>query len=238
MTTLVLLPGLDGTGELFDPLLRELPAGWRTWVARYPADAALGYDELTRRLQASLPADEPLVLLGESFSGPVAIKLAAALGIRVQALVLCCSFARNPRPALSRFANLVNGLPSPGAMPLRWAAPLLLGRGSSPDLRARLAQALAQLPAAVMRSRLKMVLQADVLPELAGLQMPVLYLQAAQDLVVPASAAAEVRRTLPGTRLVRLAGPHGLLQAEPAAAAQVLESFLGPFLMAFHTPGC
>lgn len=233
MTTLVLLPGLDGTGELFDPLLRELPAGWRTWVARLQADATLGHDELTRRLLASLP-EGPLVLLGESFSGPVAILLAAAVGARVQALVLCCSFARNPRPALSRLAGLVNGLPSPSALPLRWTASLLLGRGSSPSLRALLARALAQLPAAVMRARLKMVLDVDVMPELARLKMPVLYLQAAQDLIVPARAAAEAQRALPGMQRVRLAGPHGLLQAEPAAAAQALIAFLMPF----HTRGC
>ncbi|WP_343630223.1 hypothetical protein [Roseateles sp.] len=47
MTALVLLPGMDGTGDLFEPLLRELPAGWRPVVVRYLAFVLLG--ESSRR---------------------------------------------------------------------------------------------------------------------------------------------------------------------------------------------
>ena len=37
MTALVLLPGMDGTGDLFAPLLSALPPALRTIVVRYPA---------------------------------------------------------------------------------------------------------------------------------------------------------------------------------------------------------
>jgi len=65
-------------------------------------------------------------------------------------------------------------------------------------------------------------------PELDGvvLRVPVLYLQGESDLAVPPAAAEQVRRALPTVRVVRLAGPHGLLQAAPAAAAQAIMSFL------------
>jgi pimeloyl-ACP methyl ester carboxylesterase len=98
MTTLVLLPGLDGTGKLFQPFIRELPADWRVIVASYPADARSGYAQLASLTLTMLPPEGRAVLLGESFSGPIAIQLASALGPRVQALVLCCTFARNPVP--------------------------------------------------------------------------------------------------------------------------------------------
>jgi surfactin synthase thioesterase subunit len=63
VTTLVLLPGLDGTGRLFKPFLRELPADWRVIVVVYPMDARLGYAELAALALSGLPAEGPLVLL-------------------------------------------------------------------------------------------------------------------------------------------------------------------------------
>lgn len=226
MTTLVLLPGLDGTGTLFQPLLRELPADWLTQVVAYPMDARVDYDALTRLAAQALPAEGPVVLLGESFSGPVAIRLAAALGPRLQALVLCCSFARNPRPALARLGGLIDWLPSPGLLPSVLSARTLLGVNPPAESRALLAETLAQLPAAVLRARLRMVMAVDVADELTAVRAPVLYLQAAQDFVVPPSAAVEVRRVCPQTVVTRLAGPHGLLQAEPASCVAAMTSFL------------
>ncbi|RZL37129.1 MAG: alpha/beta hydrolase [Rubrivivax sp.] len=226
MTTLVLLPGLDGTGTLFQPLVRELPVTWRKQVIVYPMDAQAGYDALTRLATRALPTEGPLVVLGESFSGPVAIRLAAALGPRLQALVLCCSFARNPRPALASLVGLISWLPAPGALPSGVTAHALIGSSASAESRELLVDALAHLPAAVLRARLRMVMTVDASRELAAVSAPVLYLQAAQDRIVPPAAAADVQRICPRTVVTRLAGPHGLLQASPAPCAAAMTSFL------------
>lgn len=61
----MLLPGLDGTGEQFAPLLRELPDSLVPLVVRYPRDRALDYDALLPIVVAQLPPDAPFVLLGE-----------------------------------------------------------------------------------------------------------------------------------------------------------------------------
>jgi len=42
----VLLPGLDGTGELFRPLFAELPGWIHPVVVSYPRERPLGYTEL------------------------------------------------------------------------------------------------------------------------------------------------------------------------------------------------
>lgn len=226
MTTLVLLPGMDGTGKLFQPFVRELPADWRVSVVSYPADARLGYDALASMARAALPPDGPLVLLGESFSGPVAIQLASDLGQRVQALILCSSFARNPRPGLSWLGVLTGGLPSPAAMPAAISSRVMLGTQAPAESRLLLAQALSELPAAVLRARLKAVMDVNVMPLLVQLRCPVLYLQARQDLLVPSHAAAAIRRALPALQVVSLDGPHGLLQAAAKAAAAAVQAFL------------
>ena len=58
MTTIpeiVLLPGLDGTGELFDRLVPLLDAATRVTVLPYPADPALGYEDYARWTHRRIP---------------------------------------------------------------------------------------------------------------------------------------------------------------------------------------
>ena len=59
--TLVLLPGLEGAGLLFEPLLAALPSSIRTQVVSYPPDQPLSlaeYAALVRKLERSaLPYD-------------------------------------------------------------------------------------------------------------------------------------------------------------------------------------
>lgn len=62
----MLLPGMDGTGIFFEPLLRALPAELDAHVVAYPPAEPLGYDELLSVVESALPA-EPFVLMAESF---------------------------------------------------------------------------------------------------------------------------------------------------------------------------
>jgi pimeloyl-ACP methyl ester carboxylesterase len=226
MTTLVLLPGLDGTGTLFGPLLEALAGKLRVTVLSYPADRALGYDALEAIAEAALPAQGPLVLLGESFSGPLAVSLAAKHPGRVVGLVLCCTFVRNPRPLLGLLRALLPFVPF-GQVPLPLMAGVLHGRFDNPSLRAGLARALQRVPAAVLRARLRSVVDVDATPRLNQVVCPVLYLQADEDLVVPASAGRFIVRRHPSAEVLRLAGPHALLQSMPEECAKVVAAFVG-----------
>jgi pimeloyl-[acyl-carrier protein] methyl ester esterase len=64
LSTLVLLPGMDGSGELFAPLLKELPAWLETRVVRYPSQP-MRYPELLDVVIRALPTDRPYCLLAE-----------------------------------------------------------------------------------------------------------------------------------------------------------------------------
>src|SRR6266513_2778521 len=93
---LVLLPGLDGTGLLFDPLLRVLPAYFSPIVISYPPDEPLGYAELVFYVRSRIPANEDFVIVAESFSGPLAVEIAARHQPHLKALILCATFVSNP----------------------------------------------------------------------------------------------------------------------------------------------
>ena len=103
--TLVLLPGLDGTGLLFGPLVAALPAGLRAAVVRYPVDRSMGYAELAASAAEQLPQGERFVLVGESFGGPLAMILAAGRPAGLVGLVLCATFVTSPRPLLGRLVR-------------------------------------------------------------------------------------------------------------------------------------
>src|SRR6478609_9048711 len=111
MTTLVLLPGLDGTSALFADFRAALDSNIKVLAIAYPQDRVLGYSQLTDFVARKLPRDESFVLLGESFSGPVAVELAALRPAGLLGVVLCNSFVKNPRPLLKPLKGLVNLLP-------------------------------------------------------------------------------------------------------------------------------
>ena len=95
--TLLLLPGMDGTGELFADFVTLLPSWIKPRMVSYPRDRSLSYHQLLPLLKAALPSDEPFVILAESFSTPLAVKFAAETPKGLRALVLCAGFVSPPR---------------------------------------------------------------------------------------------------------------------------------------------
>lgn len=225
MTTLVLLPGMDGTGILFGPFLRALPPDLPVQVVSYPGRDVLGYEDLESLVLDALPPEGQLVLLGESFSGPLAVSLAARLAGRVSGLVLCCTFVQNPRPALAVFKPLAR-LISPQVLPIAFTAGLLLGPYATPGLRTLLRKALAQVSSAVLRARLEAVVAVEASAALANVKVPVIYLQATRDALVPPSAAQLALKACPTMRVVPIQGPHCLLQAAPAETAALVAALV------------
>jgi pimeloyl-ACP methyl ester carboxylesterase len=223
-TSLVLLPGLDGTGALFRRFLDALDPGIRTVVVSYPQDRAVDYAGLQDIVRSFLPRQEPFVLLAESFSGPVAISVAASRPAGLCGLILTCSFARNPRPWLTPLRPAVRFLPVRAA-PVALLAIPAFGRFATPALRGELAAALSRVAPSVIRSRLGAVLDVDVTARLALVVVPALYLRASDDWLVPAPAA-DGFAAMPRIRFAEIEGPHFLLQARPAEAAARVQTFL------------
>src|SRR5262245_52236929 len=92
------MPGMDGTGLLFKPLLDIWPASEpKPLVLAYPSDRFRTYDQLEDYLAPLLPSNEPYILAGESFAGPLAVRLAAAKRPGLRGLVLSATFVKHPK---------------------------------------------------------------------------------------------------------------------------------------------
>jgi pimeloyl-ACP methyl ester carboxylesterase len=177
---IVLLPGMDGTGELLRTLAEKLSTHRPVQIIGYPVDRFLSYDLLVSCVRDRLPNDR-FVVLGESFSGPIAIEIAAT-DPRVVGLVLASSFAWHPLPTqLTVFTRLLD---------LRWiptsvVVAALMGSAATPQLRVHLRQVLATLPREIIRARAQDVLRVDKRGRLREIKCPVLCLHGRSDLLKP-----------------------------------------------------
>jgi pimeloyl-[acyl-carrier protein] methyl ester esterase len=222
MRRFVLLPGLDGTGTLFDDFVRTAPADVRCDVVALPREP-LSYAELGERIAPQLQLTPETILLAESFSGPIAMQIAA--GERLAALVLCNTFVAPPAPsALAALPlTLFFHLPLPAFFIRRY----LVGPNASDALVARVRVAVESVSPRVLASRLSNVLRVDVAGPLGRCSAPIVYLRSTQDNAVPdASVRALVSAASVPIQVVRIPAPHLLLQAAPEAAWRAIEDSL------------
>jgi pimeloyl-[acyl-carrier protein] methyl ester esterase len=222
---LVLLPGMDGTGDLFAPLVAALGPRIRTIIVRYP-DKPLDYAAHEDIARAALPVGDPFILVGESFSGLIAISIAASAPMGLRGYVLCCSFVRSPRRLLGWLRPLL-GLVPPQRFPAAIVAYFLLGRFGSAELLQLHAETLGRVSPSALIARLTTITHVDVSSTLRRVTLPALYLRATEDRLVPGTASRLFARLASNARIVDIEGPHLLLQARPDAAAEAILDFAG-----------
>jgi len=226
MTRLVLLPGMDGTGELFAGLTAALPPELEPVIVSYPRDEPLGYPALLQLVKTAVPTDQPFVLVAESFSAPLAVIYAATDPANLLGVVLCGGFCTSPAQGWWRVVGLwlsrwMFHIRIPEFAADRW----LLGDDPPPALVASLRAAVSWVEPEVMATRLRAALNCDVRNELALVEAPVRYLQPTRDRLIDPESQAEMRLIHPGKTVV-VDGPHLLFQREPVLAAEVLTSFV------------
>jgi len=224
---LVLLPGMDGTGTLFAQFIEALPQGFEAVPVSYPEDRPLSYPGIVEHIRKRLPGPEPFALLAESFSAPLAIQIAATRPAGMSALILAAGFATNPSyPWLPGLGALLLA----GRMRLRLPDLVirraLLGPGASRGLVESVRSAVLSMSPEVFSSRLRSISSCDARAELARVSVPALYLQAANDRVVPARCLDEILAIRPDVTVARIDGPHLLLQREPRQAAEIVTDFI------------
>jgi len=221
---LLLLPGMDGTGLLFEPLIAALPSSMSVRVVPYSTDAPLGYDGLLPIVEAAAKEIGEFVVVGESFSGPLALMLAAQRPAGLRGVVLCASFVRAPWRWMAmwgRFAQPWMFRVTPFGL-IRLA---LLGRHRRGAIGDELRVAVRAVSPVVMAARARAIAEVDVTRELRECPAPVMYLQAEQDRVAPERCATLMRTIRPDVEVVVLPGPHLILQTAPIEAARILTSF-------------
>lgn len=218
---LVLLPGLNGSSRLFRPLLHEL-RGLPTQVLELPQQGPQDHESLSSTLLGQL--DEcPFLLLGESFSGSIAYRIAQRRPPGLQGVIFAASFLSCPSallPLLQHLAILPRSL-------LAHALPLQLfctGRQPEQVMLQQLQQEIRQMPMSLLRTRLKSLagLKAPGQP----LALPALHIWPRQDRLVSNRVAESITEHCRNIRQVRIDGPHFILQTRAEACADAIRAFV------------
>jgi pimeloyl-ACP methyl ester carboxylesterase len=224
---IVLLPGMDGTGELFADFIRALPDSYETKTVSYPTGVCLSNAELMPFVQSSVPMSEPFVLVAESFSTPLAIQFAATNPQNLRGLVLCAGFAKCPVQGWRRFfGSFLLPFIFRMRLPDFAAKFLLLGPKASPALLKAVRAAISSVKPDVLSARFRAVLNCDVRNELSRVGVPILYLQAKNDQLIAASCLEEIRQIKPQISVEEIFGPHLLFQREPGQTVDVFTRFV------------
>lgn len=227
MSLVLLLPGMDGTGNLYGDFVRFLPTGLDARIVRYPEDEYLTYEQLAHRVSSVLPENEPYVVVAESYSGHIAALNAARAGENLRAVILVSSFISPPygRPG-QWIATLLPPFLfrlGPPAWLVKW---LLLDSTAPHKLVDEVRSAIARVRPEVLAKRLRDALSANNAPALSECTAPVVFLIPDSDRLLPKRVLEELVAAKPNGEIVRIAGPHLILQCHPQETIAAIRRFL------------
>lgn len=225
--TLLLLPGMDGTGELFADFVTLLPSWIEPRVVRYPRDLKLSYNQLLPILESALPSDEPFIILAESFSTPLAVKFAAEAPKGLLALVLCSGFVSPPRRGVLRsIALILAPVLFAFGLPESVCRHFLVGDAAPKSLIDSVRATVSKVPGGVLAHRLRSVLSCNSKRELLCVSVPLLYISGLEDRLVHKFSFEEIQQAKPNAQLASVEAPHLIVQAKPHEAVDVVLRFL------------
>src|SRR5687768_7720726 len=196
MFPLILMPGFDGTGELFAPLAAALPPSWRPTVIRYRDERT--FDDYVNTVSAALP-DEGAILIAESFSGPIALAAMARHPTKIRCAVLCATFVESPFLTLAKLARFI---PS-AAFGLNIGHRAMLRQfcvddECEPALMHQALTVIKSMPATTVAARLNVLAGLRVRALCRNIRAPTLILRAMGDRLVNTSRYEELIESLPG----------------------------------------
>ena len=224
-TTLVLLPGLDGTEIFFGPLLRHLPSWIEPVVIVYPTFGNNGYQDLFAIVMSKVADLKSFVILGWSFGGPLALMVASQCPSHVLGVILCGSFVTPPHPRLVPFRSILSA-PLIAIVRATRRTRLLMPGYATPELHHAKALTWKRVNASVLASRSRAALSVDVRSELRECCVPLIYLASTRDEVISRTSLNQILAVAPQTQIAEIEGPHLALFTNPVQSAQKIMNFL------------
>lgn len=218
---IVMLPGLDGTGKFFFEIEKLLASQHSIRIMQYPVHM-FRYEDLRSWVEDRLPEGD-FIIVAESFSGPLAVMLAARKPAGLKGVVFVATFTRTPVRLPAWLTVAIRVLPV-GSRSFTWLVqPLVMGRWASREFTQRFGAEMKRIPAATISGRLREILKVDVRATLRLLSVPFIYLRASNDRLVPPRMSVDFM-IAPDT-VQTIEGPHFLLQANAPQAARHIAEF-------------
>lgn len=221
--TLVALPGLNGTQGLFKPLLEAAPTGWRVLALDYPTHQKNSYESLTQHILHRLKQIEgSFILLGESFSGPLALLIAQHEPEGLRGLILCASFINAPHLKLGKYLPWAMGF---ALVRFLLKQLHLLPKNHHFQLLELLSPELQKVSISVLTDRIQSVFSVDTTAALIECPVPIIYFRGMKDLLVPKRNLQQIHHLRPDIQIAEFDTSHFLLQEAPKQAWIAIKEF-------------
>ena len=164
-------------------------------------------------------------MLRDAANRELALEVAARRPAGLLGVVLVATFVTPPQPG---WVSLL-----PWTLIFRFSPPqllvrhFLLGRCGTEELQGILQRIPEIVAPAVMASRVEAVSSVDARDALSSCPVPILYLQASQDRLIPERALPEILRVRPDVEHRRIDSPHFVFQVAPDEVWGHILTFLG-----------
>jgi len=230
----LLLPGLHGTDELYADLISHLnkysakkDLQLNLNALNYPLNIKQRYGSLIEWIQQEINIDSiqsPIVIIAESFSAPMALRIANNHPDKIKAVVIAAGFCASPvNMAFALLPLRPLFIMSPPRAALKH---FLLEENTSKEKVNKLRIIMNSIPAKILAQRLRAVLTLEEanLPIISD--TPLLLLQAQHDALLPWDIQNQLESHLPHGETHWVDSPHLLLQSRPKIAAKQILKFI------------
>ena len=223
-TTLVLLPGLNGTKGLFASFISCAPDDIDILSIEYPTDKALSYEQLSLFVMDKLESiNGSYVILGESFSGPLSLFVAEKKPLGLIGLVLVATFITAPNVRVARFL--------PWTLGFFLTKPLydvrgFFSRSDNTSFIQLISAELQKVLPSVLAHRIQQIFMVNAVSALKNCDIPIVYFRGTKDFVVPERNLLNIQTVKPDIEVVRFKTQHFLLQSAPQQAWVAIERFV------------
>lgn len=221
---LVLLPGMDGTGILFQPLLDVLPENQKVRVISYPKEKPTSWDQLIALILSQLPEND-FLLVGESYSGYLAYRVALLNPPGLQKVLFVATFVACPRSILARMTTWGLAVMKQSSPPKLISRTFFTGFNPDPKLLELFTKTVGTVKADVLRHRMEQISRLGQPTEKMTIEC--YYLRAKQDRLVPLKSVSSIEKVSTNIKVITVPGPHLILQAMPNECWHQIQLILG-----------
>ncbi|MCP3851987.1 MAG: alpha/beta hydrolase [Gammaproteobacteria bacterium] len=219
----ILLPGLDGTGILFEPLLAVLSEKLDVQVITYSNKKEENYTQLTEYVREKLPIGENFVLVAESFSGPIGYEIAANPPANLKSVIFVATFINVPNKLLWFIGKLPLSRALQIYIPEFLIKQYMLGKEIERSIIELFRTSLNTVSSSVLAFRIREMLK------LSGssktIKIPCAYISSSNDKLVSRIHINEFMKAAPNIEVREINGPHFILQAKPNECAKIIEEY-------------
>ena len=221
---LILLPGMDGSGDLFQSFVENLSPDLDTQIIPLPLTGDQDFESLTAYVTNRLPSDTNYYILAESFSGRIAGNIAASNPPNLRGLIFAASFFSKPNKVLLSLSRLDFAIKIIKSKPAATMASKILFPRNRPSARTSFQNIMRDIPAHTLKMRLQALRKMSAF--VGSVCVPVLYLQASKDLLVSRDKAHEIEACAAMYQFSRVSASHFILQSQPTKCAALVSNFI------------